>query len=301
MIFSQLFDLIDIGIVIIDKDVKVHKWNKWMELHSEISADQIIGRLLFDFFPNLDNPRFLRSLKYVMSFGSFYFFSQKLHHYLFPFKPVSSLATNIEFMQQNCNMGPLINEADSSRYVYITVQDVTEVAVYEKVLLEMNMKDGLTGIYNRRYLENYLKEEVKKYQRAPRPFSMIMLDIDFFKKINDTFGHQCGDFILKSIASTITSNIRNTDVLARYGGEEFSCLLPETDIDGATHLAEQLRAAIENEVYTFQGSPIKLTISLGVAELKKDITSPEALSTKADTALYEAKKTGRNRVVAAKA
>src|SRR5512136_31983 len=110
MIFNQLFDLLDTGIVILDSSLKVYKWNKWMELHSKISADEIIGHSIFDFFPNLNNQSFSRSLKYVLNFGNYYFFSQKLHHYLFPFKPASSLPVNIDYMQQSCNMGQLVDK-----------------------------------------------------------------------------------------------------------------------------------------------------------------------------------------------
>jgi diguanylate cyclase (GGDEF)-like protein len=297
MIFNKLFDLLDMGIVILDSDLRVQKWNKWMELHSNIPANHIIGSPIFDFFPHLNNPGFLRSLKYVMNFGNYYFFSQKLHHYLFPFKPVSSLAIDIEYMQQSCNMGQLIDDESSARYIYITVHDVTEISVYERTLVEMNTKDNLTKIYNRKFLENQLDNEFKRFKRGQRPFSLIMLDIDFFKKINDTYGHLCGDYVLKSLASSISSKIRSTDTLARYGGEEFFCLLTETDIGSASHLAETLRKTVENETFTFQDIPVQLTISLGVTAMTPEVQSPEVLLRKADDALYEAKRTGRNKVV----
>jgi diguanylate cyclase (GGDEF)-like protein len=298
MIFRQLFDLLDAGIVILDGDLKVYKWNKWMELHSNIPADQIVGHSIFDFFPNLDSHSFSRSLKYVLNFGNYYFFSQKLHHYLFPFKPVSYLSADIDYMQQSCNMGQLVDEESSTRYVYITVHDVTEITVYEKTLIEMNTRDSLTGIYNRKFLESQLRNELKRFKRAQRPFGLIMFDIDFFKKINDTYGHQCGDYVLKSLASAVSSTIRSTDILARYGGEEFFCLLPETDIDNTTHVAEILRIAVENKTFTFQNTPIQLTISLGVTAMHPEIEAPDVLIKKADDALYEAKRTGRNKVIA---
>ncbi len=298
MIFNQLFDLLDIGIVILDSNLKVHKWNKWMELHSKIPADKIIGHSIFDFFPNLNNPSFSRSLKYVLNLGNYYFFSQKLHHYLFPFKPVSYLAGDIDYMQQSCNMGQLVDEETSTKYAYITVHDVTEIAVYEKTLIEMNTKDSLTGVYNRKFFENQLHNELKRFKRGLRPFSLIMFDIDFFKKINDTHGHLCGDFVLKSLTSAVLSTTRSTDILARYGGEEFFCLLPETDIDSAINLAETLRKVIENKTFSFQSITLQLTISLGVTAMNERISSPEVLLKKADDALYEAKRTGRNRVVA---
>ena len=298
MIFGQLFDLLVMVIVILDSDLKVHKWNKWMELHSNVPANQIIGHSIFDFFPNLNNESFSRSLKYVLNFGNYYFFSQKLHHYLFPFKPVSSLAMDIDYMQQSCNMGQLVDEGNSARYVYITVHDVTEISVYEKSLIEMNTRDSLTGVYNRKFLESQLRNELKRFKRGLRPFGLIMLDIDFFKKINDTYGHLCGDYVLKSLASSISSTIRSTDILARYGGEEFFCLLTETDIHSATHLAEMLRKVVENKMFTFQDTPIRITISLGVTAVSQEVQSSEVLLRKADDALYEAKRTGRNKVIA---
>ena len=150
MILSQLFDLVDIGLVILDQELNVCKWNRWMEFHSGIGTEEILGKPLFDFFPTLNNPGFLQTVKFVLNFGNFYFFSQKLHHYLFPFHPRSSLESNFEYMQQSCNMGLLRENGTSRKYIYITVKDVTEAAIYEQRLLEMNMRDGLTGIYNRR-------------------------------------------------------------------------------------------------------------------------------------------------------
>ncbi|GBD96509.1 MAG TPA: sensor domain-containing diguanylate cyclase [Nitrospirae bacterium] len=298
MIFNQIFDAINIGLVIIDRDLKVHKWNRWMEVQSGIDAGEITGTHIFETFPGLNTPKFLRSCKSVFSFGNFCFFSQKLHHYLFPFKSTSIFDSKFEYMQQNCAMGPLRDENNVIRHLFIYVQDVTEVAVYEQKLLDLNMKDDLTGAYNRRFLEMKLNEEVNRYRRYRRDFSIIMFDIDYFKGINDRYGHQCGDFILKSVSSRISSKIRNVDYLARYGGDEFCCLLPETDIDSALIVAERFRTAIMEQENNFDGSILKITISLGVSELREGLDTPEILLKKADGALYKAKNEGRNRVVA---
>ncbi len=298
MILDQLFDLVNMGIVVLDEDLIVHKWNTWMELHSNIPANQITGRPIFEYFPHLNNPVFLRSLKYVRNFGNYYFFSQKLHHYLFPFKPVSSLAVDIEYMQQSCTMGQIVDKASSSRYIYITVHDVTEIAVYQKTLVEMNTKDNLTGVFNRKAFDDQLQNELKRFTRVSRPFSLMMLDIDYFKKVNDTYGHLCGDHVLKALSLQVASKIRSTDMLARYGGEEFLCLLPETDIENAFHLAETLRSSVEETDFTFNDFDVHITISIGVTTMHQGIDSSEALFKKTDEALYEAKRKGRNRVVA---
>ncbi|UCH81500.1 MAG: sensor domain-containing diguanylate cyclase [Nitrospiraceae bacterium] len=296
MILNQVFDAINIGIVILDREMKVKKWNRWMEINSGINADKILDSSVYDFFPDLENPKFIRSCKSVFSFGNFCFFSQKLHKHLFQFKSSGYLNADFEFMQQNCAMGPLRNEENEIQYLFIYVQDVTEVAVYERKLIEMNMKDGLTGIYNRRYLESRLKEEFSRHKRYSGNFSVIMFDLDHFKDVNDEHGHQCGDFILKSVCARISSIIRNIDIFARYGGEEFCCLLPETSKDGAIYVAERFREAIEEQDNHFDDLNIKVTISLGVANLKDNISSPEMLLKMADDALYRAKNEGRNRV-----
>jgi diguanylate cyclase (GGDEF)-like protein len=297
MMFFQVFDMVDIGLIILDRDLRVRHWNRWMQLHSGIYPDKIVGSPVFDIFPNLKKPRFLKSCKTVLTFGNFCFFSQKLHHHLFPFQPISSFDSQFKFMQQSCTMGPLRNEKGSIEYLFISVHDVTEAVNFEQRLLEMNMKDALTGISNRRCLEMHLINEVERHRRYNHPISLIIFDIDFFKHINDAYGHQCGDYILKGIASTIHKSIRSGDVLARYGGEEFCCLLPETDMEAATVLAERFRKKIAQKIYRYHGNRIKVTISLGVATLDEEISTPELFLRKADERLYQAKHAGRNCVV----
>ena len=195
-------------------------------------------------------------------------------------------------------MGPLRDENNEVKFIFIYVHDVTEVASYEKKLKEMTMKDGLTGVYNRRYLETRMKEEYERHVRYDSPLSLVMLDIDHFKNVNDTYGHQCGDYILKAVADGVGKSIRNVDCLARYGGEEFCCLLPETGIEAATMVAERFRKVIMDQEHTYDGNVIKVTISLGVAEVVEGINSAKILQKEADALLYQAKRQGRNKVVA---
>jgi diguanylate cyclase (GGDEF)-like protein len=297
MVFFQVFDMVDIGLVILDKDLRVCHWNRWMQLHSGIPTDKIVGALIFDTFPQLKRPRFLRSCKTVLTFGNFCFFSQKLHHYLFPFKPISSFDAEFKFMQQSCTMGPVRDDKGAVEYIFISVHDVTEAVNFEQKLFEMNMRDALTGINNRRCLEMHLKEEMDRHKRYGHSLSLIIFDIDFFKHINDAYGHQCGDYILKAIADSIEKSIRSEDIFARYGGEEFCCLLPETSLDAAVILAERFRKKISKKIHRYQGNQIKVTISLGVSTLGPGTSSPESLLKKADEGLYQAKNTGRNRVM----
>ncbi len=152
--------------------------------------------------------------------------------------------------------------------------------------------DPLTGLYNKGKFNEVLQKEIERAKRYKRPLSIIVFDIDHFKKINDTYGHKIGDDVLKSLAKIIKSSVRKTDFAARWGGEEFVILLPETDLEGARKVAEKLREKVEKHKFPGVG---KVTISLGVAQLK-DNEDPNDFIVRADMALYKAKEGGRNRV-----
>jgi len=182
--------------------------------------------------------------------------------------------------------------ADLAEANEMLVAEISERKRVEEKLRELSEKDHLTLIYNRRKLVEQLSSEVEKAKRYARPLSIIMLDIDHFKKINDNYGHTIGDAVLKKAVTIIEEVIRKVDIFARYGGEEFVILLPETNLEGAMVLAEKIRTTIERYIYPGVGT---LTISAGVAELSgKD--SGAAFLKKADDAMYAAKKAGRNRV-----
>ncbi len=298
MIYNQIFDMVNIGIVVLDKDMKIHRWNRWMETHSTLKASETVGATIFEYFPDLESPWFERSCKSVLTFGNFSFFSQKIHKYLFPFKAVNILDAKFEHMQQSCTLGPIRNNENEIEFIYITVQDVTEITAYQQKLHDMNIKDGLTGAFNRRHFEEKLTDELDRHQRYKRKLSLIMLDIDFFKKVNDNYGHQAGDYLLIKLTSLIVDRIRSTDIFARYGGEEFCCILPETNIESAYKVAEDIRKIIEDYPFKFEDQEISITVSQGLSSLVDGIDSPEHLIKKADIALYKAKETGRNKVEA---
>ena len=163
---------------------------------------------------------------------------------------------------------------------------------------QLAITDGLTKIYNHRFFQELFEKEYKRSDRYNTVFSMIMLDIDHFKRINDTYGHLCGDEILKGLANLVKSCLRSMDIAARYGGEEFAMLLPETSGIEARQTAERIRRAIEE--YTFMGTDhgLHITVSQGVATYPSPGVHERAdIIAKADEALYEAKNSGRNRVV----
>jgi diguanylate cyclase (GGDEF)-like protein len=157
--------------------------------------------------------------------------------------------------------------------------------------------DGLTGLTNRRTLNTQLVARVREAQRYHRPLSLLLLDIDHFKKVNDTHGHPAGDAVLRGVSAVARAQARETDLVARYGGEELAVVLPETDAAGARAIAERLRAAVEGTAHatTEQGS-LRVTVSVGVATWPGGGQTPDELLTTADRALYRAKQTGRNRV-----
>jgi len=297
VIFSQIFETLNTGLVVLDKDMTVKHWNRWMTLHSGISAEAIVGKNLFAFYPQLERPHFLRNCRAVLAFGNFSFFSQKLHQYLFPMPAPGSRSLEFEFMQQSCSMGPIRNEQGEIDGLYLSVQDVSDMVSYQKKLVRINQIDYLTGVYNRNFMENLLLKEIERCNRFKCQLSLLMIDVDRFKDINDNYGHQCGDAALKEITRRILGKIRKTDFLIRYGGDEFCCLLTETPHHAAYTVAEQLRRAICEKPFTFNKSNFTSTISLGVASLDATDNSLEDLLRKADSALYEAKNTGRNSVV----
>lgn len=157
--------------------------------------------------------------------------------------------------------------------------------------------DGLTGLINRRQFNHQLHGEISRARRHNKPLSLALFDLDDFKKINDFYGHQVGDRILRELGTLIKNNIRESDIPARYGGEEFALILPETSQVEAYDTLERLRAMIERTVFCLPDNPITATISMGIAQLDlKNGTSFEIIE-QADTALYEAKRQGKNRVV----
>lgn len=184
--------------------------------------------------------------------------------------------------------------------VLARISNITFACERVKRLEKLLDRDYLTGLYNRRFFMERFLEEVAWSVRYKEPLSLMMLDIDYFKKVNDTYGHSCGDEILKQVADTLLSVLRTEDIIARYGGEEFIVLLPNTGIEGASTVAEKLRSMVQSIIFFCEDKNIKLniTVSIGVTTYYGDADlSPDMLIGQADGALYKAKEGGRNRVV----
>jgi two-component system cell cycle response regulator len=168
---------------------------------------------------------------------------------------------------------------------------------YHEEIYRLTTIDGLTQLFNKRYFIETLEREIGRAQRYRRSLSLLMFDIDYFKKINDTYGHLAGDHVLKQLSSAIKGRIRREDILSRYGGEEFAIILPEIDASNAFAFAEKVRKLVETASFRFEGTDIPVTVSIGVTSITPDIKEPHDLIRVADMHLYEAKAQGRNRVV----
>jgi len=169
--------------------------------------------------------------------------------------------------------------------------------------LEMAITDQLTGLHNRRYMSRHLDTLIDSAKKSAKPIAFLILDIDYFKAVNDTHGHDMGDEVLSEFANRVSANVRGIDLACRYGGEEFVVVMPDTDMALACSVAERLRRSVESEPFSITRPPgkLKITISIGIAGSEGATDSAEALLHRADQALYRAKRDGRNRVVAAAA
>ena len=174
-----------------------------------------------------------------------------------------------------------------------------KIKEYHKKLKDLSIRDGLTGLYNHRHFQEILSSEYKRAKRHAQPLSCMMLDLDHFKLVNDSHGHQFGDFVLVQTAEILKKFVRDTDFIARYGGEEFVIIMPNTDLKGTLHLGEKIRNSFANNAFKTGGISEVVTISVGVSSTSdNNVTKKDDLITNADIALYHAKSRGRNNVCA---
>jgi diguanylate cyclase (GGDEF)-like protein len=228
---------------------------------------------------------------------------------ILPFKSseaVSVLA--IPLLYENNLLGIFVMLSDRKDFLDTFQVDMLKVMCNQAVTCIANARlhreieamattDGLTGLLNHRVFQEKLSAELKRQNRISGPVSLILTDIDHFKKVNDTYGHPMGDLVLKGVSKVIRETLRDIDIPARYGGEEFAVVLPGTDSAGAKHIAERLRKAVMGKTFSADNRSFGVTISLGIATSPADAKAKETLLEKADQALYEAKHGGRNRSV----
>lgn len=304
--FLQLVDHLRVGLIVVNRSMEVVFWNRWMEEHSQIPREQVLGKVLTEKFPALIQKGLPWKVQSVFKLGNFAFFSQKLHQFLFEFENINHFRPGLPFMQQNVILAPLKGSDDTVEHVCISIFDVTDAVLYQKQLVESKKKletlskiDELTQVNNRRHLIARLKEELALHNRSGCVLSVIILDVDRFKNVNDQQGHLCGDYVLRKLAHLLGEQLREYDILGRYGGEEFGVVLPGAGIDQALVVAERLRSAVENFTFEYDNNKFNITISLGLSHTEGRLdATPNDLFRIADKCLYRAKAAGRNRVVA---
>ncbi len=293
---------INVGLVVVDLEYRIKVWNEFMENRSGMKAFHVRDHLLFELCREVPERWFKNKVKSVSKIGNQSFTIWEQNPYLFKFKNYRPITGAVEYMYQNTTFIPLSSPNGEIQHVGIIVYDVTDMAVTKLELETSNSSlellsrtDRLTQLNNRGYWEECLETEFKRVKRTKQPASMIIFDIDHFKKVNDTYGHMAGDEVIRQTSDALRQSIRETDVPGRYGGEEFVLILINTKPKDAFILAERLRKKIEALTVTFEGKAIKYTVSLGIAEATPAMQDHKEWLQYADQALYTSKESGRNK------
>lgn len=298
----QILGDLDAGLIVVDRDYNVCVWNAFMQSYSGIAADQILGKNLFDVVPELPHAWLRRKVDTAFSLNSRGFSCWEDRPYLFKFKNFSPISNSLTEMRQNINFSPLTSVNGEVSHVSVIINDVTDIAKNKIHLLDSNQKlsdlsriDGLTTLFNRAHWESCLHHQYEQQRLVGHPSSLVIFDIDHFKRVNDTYGHTVGDEVIRHVAQELKKASRNSDICGRYGGEEFTVILPGACANQALYFTERLRKRIEKSVIQVGQHAVKYTISLGVCELSSYQTCHLTWLEHADKSLYFSKQTGRNR------
>ncbi|NAW96429.1 diguanylate cyclase [Vibrio sp. V42_P2S4T144] len=297
---TQILDTMDSGLIVLDQEYKVCVWNSFMQSYSGVLSQEILGECLFEHFEELPRTWLETKIKAAADLETRSFSSWENRPYLFKFNNFSPVSNSSDFMYQEL-ITPLIGLSGEVSHIAIQVNDVSETArnrIHLKEtnqhLSEISRKDGLTGLFNRAYWEQSLKDEFAHLKVIDGPCSLVIFDIDHFKKVNDTYGHPTGDEVIRRTSALLRKTARSSDICGRFGGEEFTVLLPHTNQEQACYFAERLRKRIEQEIVKVEDFLINYTISIGVCEYKPYFETHTQWLKSADAALYRAKENGRN-------
>jgi diguanylate cyclase (GGDEF)-like protein/PAS domain S-box-containing protein len=292
------------GIFAIDRDFNILMWNRFMQDYSGRSIEEVVGRNLWESFPDLPRGWLKRKFDSVFVLGNYAFSSWEQRPFLFKFHHDRPLSGSNGYMQQDCTFMPLVEDGKVVA-VCVTLADVTEFSILQRereaalTLVRANAdRDGLTGIFNRRYFEEQMRIAFENWLRPGPTLSLLMFDIDHFKRVNDEHGHLAGDMVLREIAARVPEVLPGEHMFARYGGEEFAVMLPGLGLNDAIIVAENVRRAIAEDQIENGEIRLWITASLGVSATREAFTSYEMLINEADAALYAAKRQGRNQVAA---
>ncbi len=317
----RLFDHIPTGVFILSEDFTIVFWNRCMEEWTMLARESLLQTEIFRHFPHLDAPRYRKRIADIFSGGAPTVFSSQLHKYVIPaplpggrYRVQYTLVTGIPAgitgkihalfsVQDVTSLTEAINCYNLEHRKLLSEMDVRKKAEAELkklnvILKERSIRDGLTGLHNHRHFWNVMRRDFLLAERHNIDLSLLLLDLDLFKKVNDVYGHLFGDVVLKGVAKVILKSVRKTDMVSRYGGEEFAVLLPGTNVSGAGVIAENIRRAVEQHGFKSTQEKVSVTASIGVASINAHAPdSPQKLLDMADSALYCSKERGRNRIV----
>ncbi|MBB1475405.1 sensor domain-containing diguanylate cyclase [Shewanella vesiculosa] len=300
----DMVQTIEVGLVVLDRDYNIQLWNGFMENHSGVSPNSIKGKNLFEQFPDLQADWLKKKMESVFVLKNRTFISWEQRPYVFKFKNYRPVTGRADFMYQNITLLPLASLTGQITHISIIVYDVTDIAVNKlqlksanEQLEQLSQTDGLTQLHNRRHWQDCMEKEFDRYSRYGDAASLVMIDIDNFKLINDKYGHPAGDKVIQHIAYLLKQALRETDCAGRYGGEEFGVVLSKTTAEDALNFTERLRKRIEESEIAFENRLIKVTISIGINDLDSEIDNSSTWLSGADKALYLAKQQGRNQSV----
>jgi diguanylate cyclase len=301
----DILQSVDVGLVVIDRHYNIHTWNLFMENHSNIKSTEVIGDSLFATFPEIPEQWFRNKSEAVFTLDNSAYITWEQRPHVFRFRSYRPVTGVSDFMYQNITMIPLHDVRGRVDKLVIIIYDVTDSAESKLELERMNKEierigriDGLTQLQNRACWESDLEREYARCLRYGHCSTLLMFDIDFFKKVNDSWGHQAGDDVIRYVAKLLRDTKRTTDIAGRYGGEEFGVVLVNTPVENATVFAERLRQAVETCCVEHAGHAIRFTISIGLAKMVANADGYMHWLQCADKALYYAKGHGRNQVVA---
>jgi diguanylate cyclase (GGDEF)-like protein len=324
-----LYDHIPSGIFILAQDFTIRYWNRCMEQWTMLSCSTMVGTSIFANYPELQAPRYLNRIMDIFRGGPPTIFSSQLHRHFIP-APLPGGKLRVQYTV----VTGLPSGMPGEYHALFSIQDVTSLTeaignyglAHQKLLVEMaerrkaedelskyadelqrlnkilnerSIRDGLTGAFNHRYFWQILRRDFLLAQRHETDLACLIIDLDFFKLVNDTYGHMFGDKVLKGVAKRIREKVRETDIVSRYGGEEFTVLLPNTDLAGAMVMAENIRQRLERYKFRKGQEVVQITVSIGISTLRDHTPdSPQQMLDFADAALYSSKDAGRNKVLA---
>ena len=305
----EILDYSPIGQFVLRKDNIVVFWNRCLETWSGISREQIVGTDLVTHFPHLGSDKYAESIRKIFHSGPPILFSSQLHEYFIPLP-----LPGAKFRIQNTFITRIPAQEEGEYYAFFAIQDETNVTAAlesnkralsqlkeeievrkqaEEQLVQLARYDNVTGLANRTLFREILLRALAGTRRNKKTFALMFLDLDHFKDINDTMGHDVGDLLLKSVAKRLKSRVRDNDLVARMGGDEFAVFLDDCNPDNAAHVAASI-LDILSPFHWLDSKEVFITSSIGIAMCPEAGDDPESLCKSADTAMYHAKKMGRN-------